>query len=65
MRKISVDNSVRYIPNSEQTKERHVRANTRKNRKQNRNISQKNKKFVKDFAAEGFRVLEWIMNCYS
>ena len=56
LRKITVDNSVRYIPKSEQTKE--IKQNTLKNkkqiqpisgggrpntRKQNKNLSQNNK----------------------
>ena len=39
LRKITVDNSVRYIPKTEETKERDVKPNTIKNRKQNKNIS--------------------------
>ena len=58
LRKITVDNSVRYIPKSEQTKERDIKPNTIKNRKQNKNISQNNEEFVKDVAAKGFRLLE-------
>ena len=43
LRKIAVDNSVRYIPKSEQTKERDSKPKTTKAgslpRKQNKNIS--------------------------
>ena len=59
LRKITIDNSVRYIPKSEQTKE--IKQNTTKNKKQseriqpisgrgkpNKNISQNNKKFLKN-----------------
>ena len=73
LRKITVDNSVRYIPKSEQTKE--IKQNRIKNknqsekiqpvsgggksnmRKQDKKFSKNNKKFVKDFAASGFGVL--------
>ena len=58
LRKITVDNSVRYIPKSEQTKERDIKPKTTKAgslpRKQNKNISQKSKKFLKNVAASGF-----------
>ena len=37
LRKLTVDNSVRYIPKSEQTKE--IKQNTIKNKKQNQPIS--------------------------
>ena len=74
LRKITVDNSVRYIPKKEQTKE--IEQNKIKNkkqseqiqpisgggkpntRKQNKNISQNNKKFIKNVAASGFAVLK-------
>ena len=74
LRKITVDNSVRYIPKSEQTKE--IKQNKIKNknqsekihpvsgggksnmRKQDKKISKNNKKFVKDFTAGGFAILK-------
>ena len=70
LRKITVYNSVRYIPKSEQTKK--IKQNTTKNkkqidkiqpisegdipntRKQNKNISQNNKKFIKKVTANEF-----------
>ena len=55
LRKVAVDNSVRYIPKSEQTKE--VKQNTRRNKKQNENISQNSEKFLKIVAPSGFGVL--------
>ena len=62
LRKITVDNSVRYIPISETPKERDIKAKTTKTgslpRKQNKNISQNSKKFVKDFEARGFGILK-------
>ena len=58
LRKITIDNSVRYIPKSEQTKEREIKPKTIKAGslpgKQNKNISQKSKKFLKNVAASGF-----------
>ena len=69
MRRITIDNSVRYIPKSVQTKE--IKQNTIKIKKQseqnqpisgggkpNKNISRNIKKFVKDFAAGGFGILK-------
>ena len=58
MRKITVDNGVRYIPISEQTKKRNIKPKTIKSdslsRKQNKNNSQSNKKFPKKLSASGF-----------
>ena len=74
LRKITIDNSVRYIPKNEQTKE--IKQNKIKNkkqseqiqpisgggksntRKQNKNISQNNKKFLKTVTASGFKYLK-------
>ena len=69
LRKITVDNSVRYIPKSEQIKE--IKQNKIKNKKQsekiqpisgggkpNKNISQNSKKFLKNVAASGFGILK-------
>ena len=67
LRKITVDNSVRYIPKTE----KEIKQNTIKNkknqpvsgggmsnmRKQDKKFSKNNKKFVKDFTASGFGVL--------
>ena len=62
LRKITVDNSVRYIPKSEQTKEKEIKPKKIKAgslpRKQNKNISQNSKKFLKNVAASGFAVLK-------
>ena len=69
LRKITIDNSVRYIPKNEQTKE--IKQNPLKNRKQsekiqpvsgggkpNKKFSKNNKKFVTDFTAGGFTKLK-------
>ena len=74
LRKITIDNSVRYIPKSEQTRDN--KPNRTKNkkqseqiqpisaggepntRKQNKKFSKNNKKFVEDFAAGGFAILK-------
>ena len=58
--KRTFDNSVRYVPKSEQTRE--YKQNTIKNnsvpQKKSKNISQINKKFHKNVAAQGFADLE-------
>ena len=74
LRKITVDNSVRYIPKSKQTKE--IKQNTTKSkkqseriqpisggdksnmRKQDKKISQNNKKFLNNVSASGFKLLK-------
>ena len=62
LRKITIDNSVKYVPITE----KEIKQNTTKNEKvqpisgggkQNKNFSKNNKKFVKDFTASGFGVL--------
>ena len=68
LRKITVDNSVRYIPKSEQNKIKNknqsekihtVSGGGKSNmRKQDKKFSKNNKKFVKDFTAGGFAILK-------
>ena len=62
LRKITIDNSVKYIPITE----KEIKQNTTKNKKnqpipgggkQNKKFSKNNKKFVKDFTASGFAIL--------
>ena len=62
IRKITIDNSVKYVPIAE----KEIKQNTSKNEKiqpvsgegiQNKKFSKINKKFVKDFTASGFGVL--------
>ena len=62
LRKITIDNSVKYVPITE----KEIKQNTTKNKKiqpisgggkQNKKISKNIKKFVKDFTASGFGVL--------
>ena len=57
-----MDNSVRFIPKSEQTKEREIKPKKLKAGsvplKQNINISQNSKKFLKNVAASGFGILK-------
>ena len=59
LRKKTNENSVRYIPKSEQAKE--IKLKTTKAgslpRKQNKNISQNSKKFVKNISASGFNYI--------
>ena len=61
LRKITIDNSVRYVPVIEKTQEKEIKPKTIKaaslSRKKNKNFSKNNKKFVKDFTASGFGVL--------
>ena len=62
LRKITIDNSVRYVPITEKTKEKQMKPKPIKagslQRKQNKNISQNSKKFLKNIAASGFAVLK-------
>ena len=62
LRKITIDNSVKYVPITEKD----IKQNTTKNKKiqpisgggkQNKKFSKNIKKFVKDFTASGFGVL--------
>ena len=61
LRKITIDNSVRYIPKNEQTKEKNNKPKTTKAgslpRKQNKNISQSSKNFLKNISASGFKYI--------
>ena len=61
LRNITIDNSVRYIPKSGQSKEIKVKTRTIKAgslpRKQNKNCSGNNKKFLTNVATSGFGVL--------
>ena len=58
LRKITYDNSVRYIPKTAKTQEKEIKPKTKKAgslpRKQNKEISQNSKKFLKKVAASGF-----------
>ena len=63
LRKITIDNSVRYIPITE----KEIKRNTTKNKKiqpvsgggkQNKKFAKNNKKFVKDFTTSGFAILK-------
>ena len=62
LRKIIIDNSVRFIPITEITKEKEIKPKTIKtsslSRKQKKNIPRNSKKLVKDFAAGGFGKLK-------
>ena len=68
LRKITVANSVKYIPRSEKSQERSRKPKTRKinsiPREQDENFSQNNKKLIKNVAAVGFKHLNGITNCY-
>ena len=59
IRKITIDNSVKYVPITEKDmtkKNKKIQPNSGGG-KQNKKFSKKNKKFVKDFTASGFGVL--------
>ena len=60
LRKIIIDNSVRYIPKSEHMRE--IKIKTIKagslHRKQNKKNSQNNKKFLNKVSASGFKLLK-------
>ena len=63
LRYITIDNSVRFIPQSEQTQERDSRPNTIKNsslpKDQYKKVPQNNKTFIKDYiTGEGFRKIK-------
>ena len=59
LRKITIDNSVKYVPITEKD----IKQNTTKNKKisgggkQNKNCSKNNKKFLNNIAASGFVTL--------
>ena len=59
LRKLTIDKSVRYNPKTEQMIERDIKPKTIKAgslpRKQNKNISQNNKNFLKNISAQGFK----------
>ena len=62
LRKITIDNSVRYIPVFEKIKEtgnkpKKIKASGSLPHKQNKNISQNNKKFIKNISAQGFKYI--------
>ena len=61
-RKITVDKSVNYIPETEQTKAEEIKPKTIKAgslpRKQSKSISQNIKKFLKNISARGFKYLK-------
>ena len=60
LRKITIDNSVRYIPKSEQTRENKTKTIKAGSipRKQNKKFSQNNKKFLNNVSASGFKLLK-------
>ena len=58
--KITIDGNVKYIPQSEQTRE--IKPNMIKNnslpKNQNQNISQNNKKIFSFISGEGFKIIK-------
>ena len=63
LRIITVDNSVRYNPEIEQSKEKDIKPDTIKNnsnrRKQNKNFSQTRKSFLKIFQHKDSNILKF------
>ena len=61
LRKGTIENSARFIPKTEKTKEKENKPKSIKAgslpHKQNKNISQNSKKLLKNVAASGFGVL--------
>ena len=61
MRKITIVNSVRYIPQSEKKEERKIKPKTivagSLPREQNKNVSQNNEKVLKNVSTGGFVTL--------
>ena len=61
LRNITIDNSVRFVPTAEIIKEKEIKTKTTKagslSRKQDKNISQNNKKFLKSISASGFATI--------
>ena len=60
LRKITIDNSVRYFPIIEKTKEKEIKPKIKAGslpRKQNKNPSQNNKRFLKKLSASGSTTL--------
>ena len=60
LRKVTIDNSVRYVP---KIKPKTIKAGSIP-RKQYKNFSQNSKKFLNTVATERFAVPRRIMNCY-
>ena len=65
--KITIDNSVNYIPQKKQTQEKDIKPNTIKinslPHKQEKNLSQNNTKLNKNVAAGGFGIVK-LMKCF-
>ena len=58
LRKITIDNSVKYVPITEKNKKQSEKIQSiSRGGKQNKNYSKNNKKFLKNVAASGFGVL--------
>ena len=61
LRKITVDNSFRYVSNSQSNFSRkdHKPKTASPPKKQNKKFSQRNKKFIQVMTGEGFRIIQW------
>ena len=60
LRKTTTDNSVKYIAKSERTRDIKPKSINKNlpTRKQNKDISQNNKKFINNIPGEGFGILK-------
>ena len=63
---MTTDNSVRYIPQNEQTQpiSRKIKPNRVKNASNEKKLLKKNEKLLKNITAEGFGILKRITDCY-
>ena len=58
LRKNTIDSSVKYIAQNEQTKEKDSIPHLTKNHQQDKIFSQNNKKFLKNKTIDGFKLLK-------
>ena len=69
LRKKTIDNSVIYVTKdsnsrSEYSPEDFKPKSVSNPRKQNKKLSQNNRKYSKNITGEELRIIKWIMNCY-
>ena len=57
LRKITIDNSVKYVPITEKNTTKNKKIQPISGGKQNKKFSKNNKKIVKEFTASGFGIL--------
>ena len=68
LRKTTIDNSVKYIPQTEQFQERNIKPNTIKNisfpKKHNKKLHKTIKITLKTIREKDYKIIKGIMNCY-